>query len=60
MKPFIQKSFIDLHECDIISQYVELLDRNNRLSKVIKKNGTAKTRYVAVYIDDVAECKKKN
>ena len=39
MKPFIQKSFIDLHECDIISQYVDLLDRNNRLSKVIKKNG---------------------
>ena len=39
MKPFLQKSFLHLHECYTVNQYVDLLWKQNKLIRIKLKNG---------------------
>ena len=39
MQPFLQKSFLHLHECFTVNQYVDLLWKQNKLITIKLKNG---------------------
>ncbi len=39
MKPFLQRSFLHLHECYTVNQYVDLLWKQDKLIRIKLKNG---------------------
>ena len=56
MKPILQKSFMDLHECNTIEHYVNLRILNNRVTKQRKED--KKAIFYAIILRYSLNCKR--